>query len=171
VLPLLRVDEPLYPPLRELLPLEGTRDAVEVDEEVRCGCRIVVLVERVAPVERVVLLLVERVVLPVERVLVELVERVEAVLCDDASARLVVRAVAVERVVSVPDVERVALCVRADAVLALPNVRSAVAAWRCSTALVCMSRPDAVRACTPVVLRISRALVIPLFRCEKARSG
>lgn len=167
MLPLLRVDEPLYPPLRELLPLEGTRDAVEVDEEVRCGCRIVVLVERVAPVERVVLL-VERVVLPVERVLVE---RVEAVLCDDASARLVVRAVAVERVVSVPDVERVALCVRADAVLALPNVRSAVAAWRCPTALVCMSRPDAVRACTPVVLRISRALVIPLFRCEKARSG
>lgn len=162
------MDEPLYPPLRELLPLEGTRDAVEVDEEVRCGCRIVVLVERVAPVERVLLLLVERVVLPVERVLVE---RVEAVLCDDASARLVVRAVAVERVVSVPDVERVALCVRADAVLALPNVRSAVAAWRCPTALVCMSRPDAVRACTPVVLRISRALVIPLFRCEKARSG
>lgn len=170
MLPLLRVDEPLYPPLRELLPLEGTRDAVEVDEVVRCGCRIVVLVERVAPVERVVLL-VERVVLPVERVLVELVERVEAVLCDDASARLVVRAVAVERVVSVPDVERVALCVRADAVLALPNVRSAVAAWRCPTALVCMSRPDAVRAYTPVVLRISRALVIPLFRCEKARSG
>lgn len=129
----------------------------------------VALEVRVAEDVRVVLavLAVERPTALVERVLVEVVEpEVRVVL---AVVLVVLEGLEVLVVLAAPDV----LVVAPDVLVVLPNVLRAVAVVAVRAEVRAPSAGAAARALVRVVvvLRISRALVIPLLRRVKERSG
>ena len=129
----------------------------------------VALEVRVAEDVRVVLavLAVERPTALVERVLVEVVEpEVRVVL---AVVLVVLEGLEVLVVLAAPDV----LVVAPDVLVVLPNVLRAVAVVAVRAEVRAPSTGAATRALVRVVvvLRISRAFVIPLLRRVKERSG
>ena len=150
---------------------------VAVDVVLLCGWRATVAVllpePVLLPVERVAVALVERVVVAL---VVRLVDAVERAFVAVARLALSERLTACERLACEPSA-RLALCERATAVFVLPNVRL-LADWRLSArcALLMDERAEPLltaswRIRTPDVLRISRALLMPLLRWLNERSG
>lgn len=147
-----------------MLPVERV-EPVDLEE-----LAVVVLVERVLPVERVVVLVLRvdvpvlRVDVPVLRVVLAVVLLVERVLPVERVVVAVLVGLVVVAVVLVEPVERVAVAAVGLAVrVVLPNVLRVV--------LRVASPATRAVAVVRVVPRISRALVMPLLRRVNERSG